>query len=98
MIAYFDNSSRAGSPSLLYDTKEKMLAFREERPNNSVKMAIFAKRIVSKAPITNMTVTGETLLKHGELVDLNIDCTGSAPWLYCVYKLDGGYNITGKSY
>ena len=53
-------------------------------------------QIVSKAPITNMTVTGETLLKHGELVDLNIDCTGSAPWLYCVYKLDGGYNITGK--
>ena len=45
MIAYFDNSSRAGSPSLLYDTKEKMLAFREERPNNSVKMAIFAKRV-----------------------------------------------------
>ena len=45
MIAYFDNSSRTGSPSLLYDTKEKMLAFREERPNNSVKMAIFAKRV-----------------------------------------------------
>ena len=45
VIAYFDNSSRAGSPSLLYDTKEEMLAFREERPNNSVKMAIFAKRV-----------------------------------------------------
>ena len=44
-----------------------------------------------------MTVTGETLLKHGEIVDLNIDCTGSAPWLYCIYKLKGGYNITGNS-
>ena len=45
MIAYFDNSSRAGSPSLLYDTKEEMLALREEKPNNSVKMAVFAKRV-----------------------------------------------------
>ena len=45
-----------------------------------------------------MTVTGETLLKHGEIVDLNIDCTGSAPWLYCIYKKEKGYNITGNSY
>ena len=48
MIANFDNSSRAGTPSLLYDTKEELLAFREERPNNSVKMAIFAKRVSVK--------------------------------------------------
>jgi len=96
VIAYFDNSSRESSPSLLYNTKEEMLAFREERPNNGVKMAIFAKRIVSKTPISNMTVTGETLLKHGEIVDLNIDCTGSAPWLYCIYRKEKGYNITGN--
>ena len=43
-----------------------------------------------------MTVAGETLLKHGEIVDLNIDCTGSAPWLYCIYRKEKGYNITGK--
>ena len=45
-----------------------------------------------------MTVTGETLLKHGEIVDLNIDCTGSAPWLYCIYRKEKGYNITGNSF
>lgn len=97
VIAYFDNSSLSReSVSLRYDTKEEVLAFREETPNNSVKMAIFAKRIVSKQPIGNMSVAGETLLKHGEIVDLNIDCTGSAPWLYCITKKEKGYNITGN--
>ena len=46
VIAYFDNSSVSReSVSLRYDTKEEVLAFREETPNNSVKMAIFAKRV-----------------------------------------------------
>ena len=43
-----------------------------------------------------MSVAGETLLKHGEIVDLNIDCTGSAPWLYCITRKEMGYNITGN--
>ena len=43
-----------------------------------------------------MTVSGETLLKHGEIVNLNINCTGSAPWLYCIYRHEKGYNITGE--
>ena len=52
--------------------------------------------MVSKQPIGNMTVGGETLLKHGDLVDLNIDCSGSQPWLYCWQIKEKGYNITGE--
>ena len=52
-------------------------------------------QVVSKQPIGNMTVGGETLLKHGDLVDLNIDCSGSQPWLYCWQIKEKGYNITG---
>ena len=47
MIAYFDNSSMArDAVSLLYDT-EKGLKFKDGTgtPNNSVKMAIFAKMV-----------------------------------------------------
>jgi len=98
VIAYFDNSSMArDAVSLLYDT-EKGLKFKDGTgtPNNSVKMAIFAKMVVSKQPIGNMTVGGETLLKHGDLVDLNIDCSGSQPWLYCWQIKEKGYNITGN--
>ena len=117
VIAYFDNSSMArDAVSLLYDT-EKGLKFKDGTgtPNNSVKMAIFAKmvstvtmiltmhdgtddgvQVVSKQPIGNMTVGGETLLKHGDLVDLNIDCSGSQPWLYCWQIKEKGYNITGE--
>merc|ERR1719495_2453383 len=47
-----------------------------------VKMGIFHKRVVSKDPISNLTVGGQKTLKHGELVDLNIDCSGSGPWLF----------------
>ena len=46
-------------------------------------MAIFQKKIVSKRPIGNMSVKGEVLLKHGTLFDINVNCTGSAPWLFC---------------
>jgi len=67
-----------------------------ERPSKGVKMAIFQKRIVSKQPISNISFVGETLLKHGKLVDLDLNCTGSAPWLYCWMIKEKGYNITGN--
>lgn len=98
VIAYFDNSSTQESVSLLYDTDKKGLKLRDEdsRPNDKVKMAIFQKKITSKQPIGNMSVSGDKLLKHGMLVDLNINCSGSAPWLYCWTRKAKGYNITGN--
>lgn len=102
-IAYFtaDNSSVSpGDPvSLTYDAEARELGLRtgkKERPSKGVKMAIFQKRIVSKQPIGNTTIIGETMLKHGRLVDLDINCTGSAPWLYCWAIKPKGYNITGN--
>jgi len=98
VIAYFDNSSKQESISLLYDTDKKGLKLRDEdsRPNDKVKMAIFQKKITSKQPIGNMSVSGEKMLKHGMLLDLNINCSGSAPWLYCWTRKAKGYNITGN--
>ena len=50
VIAYFDNSSKQESVSLLYDTDKKGLKLRDEdsRPNDKVKMAIFQKKITPK--------------------------------------------------
>merc|ERR1719356_1226398 len=69
---------------------------KHERPSKGVKMAIFQKRIVSKEPIHNVTVVGDVMLKHGKLVDLDLNCTGTGPWLYCWHIMEKGYSITGN--
>lgn len=90
------------SVRLLYDAesaKSRVTNFRtgkKERPSREEKFAIFRKKIVSKQPIGNLTVVGDQMLKHGKLVDLEINCTGSAPWLYCWTIKEKGYNITGN--
>ena len=59
VIAYFDNSSMArDAVSLLYDT-EKGLKFKDGTgtPNNSVKMAIFAKMVSTVRMIITMVLT-----------------------------------------
>jgi len=66
------------------------------RPSRGVKMAIFQKKLLSKEPITNMSYVGSNLLKHGKLLDLIINCTGSAPWTFCWSIKEKGYNITGN--
>ena len=102
-IAYFagkPNTSEA--VSLSYDTEAREVELnlrttgKKERPSKGVKMAIFHKKIVSKEPIGNLTLVGDTMLKHGKLVDLDINCTGSGPWLYCWTIKEKGYNITGN--
>ena len=87
-IAYFNSNSRkhTDAVSLSYDIENSGVAVREgkqERPPKGVKMAIFQKKIISKQPIGNISVNGELMLKHGKLVDLTLNCTGSAPWLFC---------------
>jgi len=100
-IAYFNsNDSRhTDAVSLSYDIKNRGLEVREgkqKRPTKNVKMAIFQKKIVSKEPIGNISVNGELMLKHGKLMDLDLNCSGSAPWLFCWDIKEKGYNITGN--
>ena len=59
VIAYFDNSSMArDAVSLLYDT-EKGLKFKDGTgtPNNSVKMAIFAKMVSTVTMILTISIS-----------------------------------------
>jgi len=99
-IAYFNTNSsvHTDAVSLSYDMENRGLAVqdKQERPSKGVKMAIFQKKIISKQPIGNISVNGEQMLKHGKLVDLDLNCTGSAPWLFCWVIKEKGYNITGN--
>jgi len=67
-----------------------------EQRKLGVKMGFFNKKVISKDPISNLTVSGHKTLKHGELVNLNIDCNGSGAWLFCWQIVEKGYNITGN--
>ncbi|XP_023346843.1 uncharacterized protein LOC111715712 [Eurytemora carolleeae] len=89
VIADFNSSSRNHS---LASVNRKVFDQRGE----GVKMGIFQKKIVSKAPIKNLTVAGQKTLKHGQLVDLQIACDGTGPWLFCWKIVAKGYNITGN--
>jgi len=61
-----------------------------------VKMGLFQKDVISKAPISNVSITGEKTLKRGQLINLDLDCTGTGPWGFCWYRVEKGYNMTGN--
>ena len=47
-------------------------------------------------PIGHVNVTGNTWLKHGDLVELTVECSGSPNIAYCKKTYTGVYNVTGK--
>jgi hypothetical protein len=61
-----------------------------------VKMGLFQKDVISKAPIRNVSITGEKTLKRGQLINLDLNCNGTGPWGFCWYLVEKGYNITGN--
>jgi len=89
IIADFNNSHREHNIS----TASWSLI---EQRDKGVKTGLFHKRVISKDPISNFTVTGHKTLKHGQLVNLNIDCEGTGGWLFCWKTVEKGYNITGN--
>jgi len=92
-IAYFNNSTRYYTAN---DASRTSLdAFGENR-SNGVKLGIFQKALFAKMPISGTQVTGDVMLKHGQLVDLNVKCNGSGDWSYCWSIKEKGYNITGN--
>jgi hypothetical protein len=56
----------------------------------------FNKHVTVKAPINNVSFTGQTWLQHGDVLNLEIKCSGSGPYHYCLRFQAGEYNITGN--
>eukprot|EP00088_Acartia_fossae_P030900 TRINITY_DN31877_c0_g1_i7.p1 TRINITY_DN31877_c0_g1~~TRINITY_DN31877_c0_g1_i7.p1 ORF type:complete len:457 (-),score=62.77 TRINITY_DN31877_c0_g1_i7:863-2233(-) len=93
VTADFNSSSRELAPGHLKGQQEMgHLKLREI----GVKMGLFQKNVISKAPITNVTILGEKNIKKGQLIDLNLSCDGTGPWGFCWYQVGKGYNITGN--
>jgi len=81
--------------SQMHDIGSADLTEMEQR-ERGIKMGILRKRVISKAPVHNLTISGQKTLKHGQLVDLSIDCEGTGAWLFCWKQVPKGYNITGN--
>lgn len=62
----------------------------------SLKSGMFRARVDARTPLSSLNVTGNTWLKHGDLLDLNVGCNGSGPWQYCWSIKTSGYNVTGR--
>ncbi|XP_060534980.1 uncharacterized protein LOC132707233 [Cylas formicarius] len=56
----------------------------------------FKRGLTVKAPISGLTVSGNNWLQRGELLSLNVKCSGSQKMLYCLRYIHGLYNVTGN--
>jgi len=92
VVAYFNTTANKSSTT----STSNPLPIRKTKEDDGARSVVFLKKIVSMAPITNLNVTGDKLLKHGQLVDLTIGCDGSGPFVYCWQLKETGYNITGN--
>ena len=62
-----------------------------------MKTGVFRRKIESRTPITNFNKTGETLIKAGHLLELDLTCDGSGPWEICwTVTAETPYNATGN--
>ena len=46
--------------------------------------------------MTNVSIHGNNWLKHGDIMNINVSCNGSAPFSYC-WAYDGFINQTDNS-
>lgn len=65
-------------------------------PDQSKTYGLFTRKFMSKAPIFNVTITGNYWISKGNVLDLIVKCQGSAPFYYCRHIFEGVYNITGN--
>ncbi|XP_018334440.1 uncharacterized protein LOC108743381 [Agrilus planipennis] len=65
-------------------------------PDDTKAYGYFKRTFTVKAGVSNVTVTGNNWLQHGDILSLNIKCTGSGMFNYCVHYSKAPYNITGN--
>lgn len=67
-----------------------------QRVRSLIEITLFVVYILRADPLTNVTVSGATWLKHGDVMELNVKCIGSPPIEYCTKIILGAYNTTGN--
>ncbi|XP_015187293.1 PREDICTED: uncharacterized protein LOC107072128 isoform X2 [Polistes dominula] len=56
----------------------------------------FMKKILVRAPITNITIKGTDWIQPWDMLSLNVTCNGSGPFYKCFEFHQGKYNVTGN--
>ncbi|KAF6200304.1 hypothetical protein GE061_006607 [Apolygus lucorum] len=56
----------------------------------------FKRNVIPNAPVQVGNIAGATWLKMGEVLHLNLSCSGSGPFYHCVRFQVGEYNVTGN--
>ncbi|CAL4065933.1 unnamed protein product [Meganyctiphanes norvegica] len=60
------------------------------------KVGFFHNVTTARDPIDSVTVNGDTWINNGDILKLNISCSGSGPWYSCNKTVVTNYNITGN--
>ncbi|KAK9886745.1 hypothetical protein WA026_018397 [Henosepilachna vigintioctopunctata] len=63
---------------------------------NKKSYGYFNRKVIVKAPIASVKVTGNDWLQHGDILTLNVACDGAPSLRYCVKFARGIYNATGN--
>ncbi|KAF2899329.1 hypothetical protein ILUMI_06843 [Ignelater luminosus] len=56
----------------------------------------FSRKFTVKAPVSNISVTGNYWLHKGDLLNLMVKCHGTPQFYYCKHVFEGIYNVTGN--
>jgi hypothetical protein len=91
----FNQSSVAPDPKKTYGYFNKQVTVKGKRCGFHNFCSQFTVKFLP-APIDNVSFNGKTWLQHGEVLNLEIKCTGSPPYQYCLKFHPGEYNITGN--
>ncbi|KAF5281077.1 hypothetical protein FQA39_LY17902 [Lamprigera yunnana] len=65
-------------------------------PDPKKTYGVFTRKFVSKAPVSNITISGNYWIPKGAVLDLKVKCQGSSEFSYCKHVFEGVYNVTGN--
>lgn len=56
----------------------------------------FSRKFTVRAPVSNISVSGNYWLHKGDVLSLTVKCHGTPQFHYCKHVYDGVYNVTGN--
>lgn len=98
----FNKSSVAPDPKKIYGYFSKDVIVRSKTNEITIRIHLSDHFFLSfplviyADPLTNVTVSGSSWLKHGDVLHLEVKCAGSPPFEYCSKVITGAYNTTGN--
>jgi len=97
---WWDAESREPTSLLVRHAEKAVTSNRAELGNvvvpKDIKTGMFRMGVSARNPITKVTVSGDTSMKHGLLLNLTVNCDGTGPFETCWTIKGPNYNSTGN--